>query len=470
MAATVFRAALQLVHTAVLARLLAPADFGLMAMAGVAIAITALFSDFGLSSALMHFTRPTRETLSTLYWFNLILASALALLFASMASSVAKIYGQPNLLAILALLALNFPLSALGQQFRVLAEKEMLFRPLAQNEMAAAVVGFIAGLTIAIAGGGVYALVAALLSSTAASSALAWLRLSAGTRPQAIFIPTLAKPFLGFGLHRVGDNLWNTLRMQADIVVAGLFATPAAVAIYTIPREQCLKFANTIINPVITRVGLPVMTRLQDNQPALRSVYLKTLRMTASFNFPFYAVLALFPEAIVSLLLGQQWHDAAFYLRLFALWGLIRSTGNPSGSLLYAVGRARRAHLWNLLLTLATAPLLWIAASLGGLPALAWTMLAWQAIIFFLAWRFLILPACGASFFEYNAHIAPPLIATLLASTAAFALAAAFPESLRLPIGASLLASIYLASSWWLNREWFRAMTELLSPLRRIIR
>src|SRR5690606_29655011 len=141
---------------------------------------------------------------------------------------------------------------------------------------------------------------------------------------------------------------------------------------------------------VITRVGLPVMTRLQHDPLALRSIYIKTLGLTASFNFPVYALVALFPDQITSLLLGDKWEDAAFYLRMFALWGLIRSTGNPSGSLLYAVGMATRAHIWNLTLFVVTVPLLWTAAKSGGLSLLAWTMLLWQAVIYVAAWRLLI--------------------------------------------------------------------------------
>ena len=353
-AATFSRVALQLLQTALLARLLAPADFGLMAMAMVVLAVAWLLADLGLGSALMHFPRPDRATLSTLYWLNLGLGCLLAVLFALAGFPASMLFGQPELKPVFLLLALTFPLSALGQPFRVLAEKDLRFRPLAQNEMLAAAAGFIASLAFAVAGRGVYALVAAALVSALVGSALSWWRLSDGLRPGADFRLALARPFLGFGLHRVGDGVWNALRMQLDVLIAGLVSGPALVALYAVPREQCLKVANAVVNPVITRVGLPVMTQLRHDQAALRAVYLTTLRLTTSFNFPMYAVLALFAEDVVALLLGPQWQEAAFYMRLFAIWGLIRSTGNPSGSLLYAVGMAKRAHLWNLALFFGT--------------------------------------------------------------------------------------------------------------------
>ncbi|MGY0652269.1 MOP flippase family protein [Luteimonas sp. A537] len=466
----IFRACMQLLQMAVLARLLVPGDFGLMAMAGVAAAVTSLFADLGLSSALMHFPRPDPATLSTLFWLNLAFSLLLALLFAAAGWPLAYVYGEPDLVSVMIWLSVSFPLAAIGQQFRVLAEKDLRFAVLAQNEIAATVAGTAIAVVAALAGYGVFALVMALVASAAVNSLLAWWRLSAGLQPQTTFRPMLARPFVAFGLHRVGDGFWNTIRMQADVFIAGLFAAPAVVAAYAVPRDLTLKIANTVINPVITRVGLPVMTRLQDDPAALRAVYLKTLGLTASFNFPLYALLALFPEQIVSLLLGDQWDAAAFYLRLFALWGLIRSTGNPSGSLLYAVGMARRAHAWNLLLFFATVPLLWVAAKLGGLTALAWTMLGWQAAVYVLAWRCLVRPACGAGFSTYNASIAPPLGATVLASAFAYVAASVLPPSFQLPAGSLVLAGGYLLLSWFYNRQWIEAMAELLrvpAPVRR---
>lgn len=467
-ASALFRVGMQVLQMAVLARLLAPADFGLMAMAGAAVAIASLFADLGLSSALMHFPRPDRATLSTLFWVNLSISLLLALLFTAVGWPLVFAYGQPDLLPVLAWLSASFPLAALGQQFRVLAEKDLHFRLLAQNEIGATVAGTVVAIAAALGGFGVFALVASVLVSAAINSLLAWWCLSTGQRPQLTFRLALARPFVAFGLHRVGDGFWNAARMQADIFIAGLFATPAAVAAYAVPRDLTLKIANTLINPVITRVGLPVMTRLQDDPSALRSVYLKALRLSASFNFPLYALLALFPEQIVSLLLGDQWEAAAFYLRLFALWGLIRSTGNPSGSLLYAVGMARRAHAWNLLLFFITAPSFWLAAKLGGLPGLAWAMLAWQAVVYVLAWYFLIRPASGIGFGAYNASIAPPFVVTMVASVIAYIVTPMIPVSLQLPSGVSIFGGTYLVLSSWLNRDWLRAMGELARPIKSV--
>lgn len=465
-ASTVLRAAIQFLQVIVLARLLSPADFGLMAMAGAAAAVASVFADMGLSSALMHFPRPNRITLSTLYWLNLGLALSLSTLFSALSWPLAHGYGHSELFPVLMLLSLSFPISAAGHLFRVLAEKNLEFRRLAHHEVFSAILGFIVAIGLARAGFGVYALVAAVLASHAASSYLAWAHLSGGARPQLAFAFANAKPFLAYGIHRVGDGLWSTLQRQADIVIAGLHASPAAVALYATPREQCLRIANTLINPVITRVSLPVLARLQNDTAAVRDVYLKTVRMTASLNFPIYTLIALFPDEIVALLLGNQWDAAAPYFRIFAIWGLIRSTGNPSGSLLYAVGMARRAHIWNLLLLIGTVPCLWIAALDGDLMKVGWTMLLLQGAIFFLAWRFLILPACGAGLIEYIRSISPPMFVVLLSAAITQVASTFIPQAWNLLAGGGIMFTTYMVASWWFNRTWLTTMAELINPLK----
>tara|TARA_R110002049_G_scaffold242974_1_gene416755 strand:- start:75 stop:1529 length:1455 start_codon:yes stop_codon:yes gene_type:complete len=469
-ASTVLRAAIQFLQIIILARILAPEDFGLMAMAGAATAVASILADLGLSSALMHFPRPNRQTLSAIYWLNLGLACFLAAVFALSASPIAQIYGNPELLPVLFWLSLVFPISAAGHLFRVLAEKDLKFRLLAQQEVVAVLAGFVIALILAFQDAGVYALVGSVLVTSATSTALAWILLSKGSRPTMTSSFANAKPFLAYGLHRVGDGLWNTLRMQADIFIAGVYATPAAVAIYATPREQCLRIANTLVNPVVTRVSLPVLARLQGDMNAVRTVYLKTLRMTASLNFPLYCLVALFPDELVAVLLGDQWEAAAPYFRLFAIWGLIRSTGNPSGSLLYAVGMARRAHIWNLLLLIGTMPPLWLAAQQGGLIALGWTMLALQTVIFVLAWRYLVRPACGARLVEYLASIAPPLISCGFSVTLTLAIIQFIPAQWELIVGAGVMAASYTVFSWWLNRIWLTTMVELIRPIWKTIR
>lgn len=464
------RALLQIAQTMLLARLLVPADFGLMATVGAVYAVVSLFVDMGLSNALVHFPRPSPTVLSTLYWLNLMAAGLMTLVYAALAWPLSLLYHQPALLPAMLAMGLAMPLGALGQQFRVMAEKELDFSRLAIIEVVAAASGFAVALTVAMLGGGVYALVAAILVASATGSALAWAFLSAGLRPDLRFDFREVKPYLRYGSYRLGDSLLNNLHSQADVLIGSSIAGSAAMGLYTVPRDLTLKLANTVVNPIVTRVGLPVMARVQADKATLKSIYLRTLRMTSSVNFPIYAAIAVWADELVALLLGSQWLNAGDYMRVFATWGMIRSVGNPVGSLLYATGHVRRAFWWNMALLFLTPCLLLPGASWGGTRGLAIAMLCTQALLFYPLFRFLVKPACGASLREYASALAPPLLASLVAMAAGFSVSQAVGGDIwvRAMTGSACFAAAYLATSWMVNRQWLEDLFELLAPMLRL--
>jgi O-antigen/teichoic acid export membrane protein len=463
-ASALLRALLQIVQAVVLARLLTPADFGLMAIVTALLVVIGLFADFGISRALIYFEHVPDEVRSSLFWLNLAFALALSLVLAALAPVLAALYGMPALAPAVLAASPVFVLTAAGQQFCVLAEKELRFAPLAVNEVAAAVLGFVAALVLAWQGAGVYALIGGSLVAAAALSVLAWLRLAEGRRPRFHLRLDEVRPHLRYGAGLVGENIASTLLRQADVFVGGLFAAPAALGVFALPRDLSLKVA-AMVNPVLTRVGFPVMARLQNDVAALKSAYLHVLRMTASVNFPVYVALAVFADELVALLLGPQWLEAAYYLRLFALWGLVRATGNPVGSLLYATGQVRRALLWNVALLALLVPLYALAVARGGLAMLAWSITIAQIVLFVPAWAWLVRPACGAGFAEYLRQVAPAACASAGAGAAAgLAFWVADGALARVAIGGLLGTLAYALLSVWLNRSWVEALVEFLRP------
>jgi O-antigen/teichoic acid export membrane protein len=453
---------LQLLQTVVLARLLLPAEFGLMAVAASLLAVLALLADFGLSQALIHFDDSAAEVRSSLYWLNVGLAMVLMCLMVAVAPLLGALYGSPEIVPVLRLASVVFPLTALGQQFRVLAEKALRFSVLARIEVLAGLAGCIAAIALAFANAGVYALVAGMLVRASVSSALAWRQLSNGLRPSWHLRIGEVRPFLRFGGYLVGDSLTNNIRRDADVFVGGLVLGPAAMGVYSVPRDLSLRL-GTAINPIITRVGFPIMSRLKKDRDKLKDVYLQTLRMTASVNFPIYVALALFADEIVALLYGPQWNGAGLYLRILAAWGMLRSVGNTAGALLYAVGMAKRAFWWNLGLLLILPPLYWLAVSGWGLKGLAVGLVVTQVLTTLPGWRFLVRPACGASLLEYLQQMFVPLWLSLGAGMCGWLATLCLDHgTLRLAVGGTTGAISYLALSWLFNKRWANAMLELV--------
>lgn len=462
--------ALQIVQMMVLARLLVPADFGLMAVVVSMLTMLGLFADLGLSRAIIHFESISDDALASLFWLNVLLGIALSLLLATAAPFLGSIFKLDGLTPILLAVSPIFLISAAGQQFRALAEKEFRFATLAFIEITSTTFGLVIALFIALQGLGVYALVGAILVTATTTSALAWWRLSSGHRPRLHLRPEEVRPFIRFGSYLVGEGFVSTLIRQADVLVAGLLVNPAVLGMFSVPRDLSMR-VSMVVNPIITRVGFPVMSRLQDDVPALRTVYLQTLRMTASVNFPAYVALALFADEVVALLYGPQWKDAAVYLRILSAWGLLRSIGNPVGSLLHAVGAVKRALLWNVTILLIVPVLYWIAINGWGLSGLAIALVILHITLVLPSWHFLVRPCCGATADEYLRQLTLPLLLSLTAGLVAWLATRGVPHgTLRIAIGGLVGSISYLGLSCRFNRRWFNAMWTLLKLPRRMAR
>lgn len=457
----------QLVQTVVLARLLSPADFGLMAVATSLLAVLGLFADLGIGRAVVHYDDIPREVLASLYWINLGVAALLMFGVVASAGLVGALFQSRELVGVLQTVSLLFPLTAFGHQFRMLAEKQLRFNILAGNEIAAAACGFVVSIGVALNGGGIYALVAGVLVVAAMSSILAWGRLSQGYRPSWRFELNASLRYLRFGGYSVGETVASTLHRQADIFVGGLIAGPAAMGIFSVPRDLSLRVA-TVVNPILTRVSFPVMARVKYDREKLKSIYLQVLRMTASVNFPIYVALMIFSDDVVAVLYGPRWAEAGFYLSVLGAWGLIRSIGSPVGSLLYAAGKTRLAFWWNMILLAIVPPVYLLGASLGGLIGLVTSVLAVQAAIFLPVWWFLVRAICGASILEYFEHFVAPLLIAISAGVCAYGATVGVDLGpTRLVLGIMVGAFVYGALSLRFNRPWVTAMRDLLVFTRR---
>jgi len=461
--AAVARSALQFLQVSILARLLLPSDFGLMALSMAVIAFAQIFADMGVSNAIIHHQEVDDDQLSSLYWLNVAAGALMMVLVMTASPALSHLYKAPQLEPVLMLTSLYFLINAVGQQLRVMAEKEMTFNVLARIEIASAFVGAAVAIGWALTSPSVIALVAGLLSSALTMTSLCWLKLSRGWRPSARLRLAEIRRFLHFGGYTMANNVVNTLNSQADIFIGGRALSTGDLGFYSLPRDLSLRVAFAV-NPIVTRVALPAMAIAQHDRAALRNIYLKSIWMTASVNFPLYAALAVFSADCVLVFFGARWLDAVPVLRVLALWGMIRSIGNPVGSLLFATGRADLAFKWNLGMLVVIPPVLWAAASFGTI-AMAIALLSIQLTSFVPGWAVLIRPLCGATLKEYAGSMLRPLVASAIAAAVGSALCSQMDPSLaRLVCGVVFGGIAYLLASWMLNRDWLLAMMQLAFP------
>ena len=459
----IFGGALQFLQIAVLARILSPADYGIMAIVTVVLGFAAIFSDFGFSSAFVHRRDVTEAQRSSLFWLNVSNGIVLMLLVIALSPLLAVFFGgDKRLVPLIMLSSTTFVLSALGLQVRMASEKALQFKPVMIVEVTAALFGFAIALWAAWSDWGVYALVFGVISKACASAALAWIFLSGGWRPALHLRLQDIKPFFGFGGALVVSNIINQFNLTIDLVLGGRILSAGQLGFYSVPRDLTLG-QQFIVNRVINRIAFPLISELQTDIDRVRSIYLRTLNMTASTNAPLFIAVAFFTPDVVNLMLGPDWESSVAIWRILALWGCLRAVANPVGSLLMGMGRTDLAMKWNFGLLFITPPLVWLGATYFGAEGIAYALLGLNVIIYIPGWLVLVRPLCRASLLEYSiASLRPVVIAVVALAPASMVVQPLETSLVRLVVGVLLGLFFYLLFSYLGNPQWVRSMMELL--------
>jgi O-antigen/teichoic acid export membrane protein len=328
----------QLVSMAVLAHLLPSSSYGLMAMAMTVTNLAFLCRDLGTSTAIIQRKELPEALLSSIYWLNMLMALVIALALLLLAWPLAQAYQAPPLAAILAALALAFPLSSLGAVQQALLEREARFRQLARIEATSAGGGLALALLLAWQGAGVWSLVLQMLFSTALATAqtLHACRWRAGPWSSLGQLRSV----LGFGAHLSLFQCLIYLERNADSMIVGRVLGSAALGVYAMAYKFML-FPLQNITGVASRALLPAMSRRQGSPQELGQLYLRATGTIVLLSAPLMAGMFFLREPLVALCLGPHWSGVAELLKWLAGVGLMQSVSASTGAVFVALGRAR---------------------------------------------------------------------------------------------------------------------------------
>ena len=339
------RFVLQMASTMLLARLLTPADFGLVAMVTVITGFVELFMDLGLAMATVQRAKITQLQVTTLFWINLSVAVALMAVTIAIAPSIVWFYGEPRLQPITVVLATAFVVGGLGVQHQALLRRRMRFTTLASIEISSNLVGASAAVAAALLDLGVWSLVVQRLVAGVWTSCALWLR--SGWRPSFGFDWAAVRPMLALGGHLTGFNTINYFARNADNMLIGRWWGPQALGLYSRAYQLLLLPLHQINNP-ISSVAIPALSRLQGDPERLRSFYLQALALAVAVTMPLAVSMMVLSDEVVLIVLGPQWGDAAILFRLLAGAVLVRPACNTAGWLHVATGRTHRMLRWGI--------------------------------------------------------------------------------------------------------------------------
>jgi PST family polysaccharide transporter len=328
---------LVLVSTAILARLLDPAAFGLVALALVFTALLESISDLGVGQALVIVRGETdlRQRAETAFTFSLLLGAGLTLATVAIAPLAAQFFAQPALTALLAVLGTNFFLRALGSTHYALAQRQLEFRARTAAEVADVVVRGLTGIGLALAGAGAWSLVVGYLVGTATLTAVLWALVP--WRPRLRIRRAHLRDLVGFGGTLSAVSVIGAVIGNVDYAFIGRVLGPASLGLYTLGfRLPELIVVNLAI--VAGEVLFPAFAAV--DQRALADAFLISLRYTLMVALPCAAVLVVLAEPLVLAAFGDRWRGSIAPMRLLTLYALAVAVGIPAGTAYKAVGRA----------------------------------------------------------------------------------------------------------------------------------
>jgi O-antigen/teichoic acid export membrane protein len=327
---------ISLVTFAVLARLLPPSAFGLVAMVGLFNQIATVLVDQGLSTAVIQKKTLTDEQLSTAFWMSLGFATLLMAASMLLARPIAILFGEPSLTPVVRLTATNLVLVALSGVQDALLRRNFKFRLLAIRGLAAAAIGGAAAIGTAIAGWGALSLVIQQIAGSIAGVALLW-RVT-DWKPTFAFSRTDAKELSSFGLHVLGTRILGAISRRSDDMLIGYFLGATALGYYVI-AYKIFKIIIEVFTKIISRVGLPVFAALQGQPAELSRMFSRTITASAALTFPCFAGLMIVAPDLLPRLFGDHWAAAVPVMQVLAIGGLLQALYPLAIQLMLGEGR-----------------------------------------------------------------------------------------------------------------------------------
>ncbi|MFM8323066.1 MAG: lipopolysaccharide biosynthesis protein, partial [Chloroflexota bacterium] len=453
------------ISTVILARLLSKDDFGVVAYAVTAIAFLDVVSDLGVGPAVIYY--PEDEDLfSTAFWLSLAIGAGLFVLTWLAAPLISQYFRDPRATEVTRVLALTYPIAALGSIQDVVLRKRLAFGKSAIASFTQAFTKGAASVLLALLGLGAWSLIWGQIGGAIAATLTAWL--VSPWRPRLIFKPITSRALLGYGLHIVGVDLLAILLLNLDYLLVGRYLGAAVLGVYTLafrlPDLLILQFTR-----ILSTVLFPIYTRLRAIPGGLARGFFSTTRYVSLLTMPLGIGLALLARPFTLVVFTEKWADGIPVIRAISIYAMLLSLAYNAGSAYKADGRPQVLTWLGLARLAMLLPALWWAVSVPrSIVAVAWMQalvaLLSGALNLYAAARLLDLPLSDLALALRPAALSSALMAAAVAAVL-YAAAQAAPW-MQLLLGVSVGGAAYLAALWLLQRE---IISEAGAQLRAVV-
>jgi len=327
---------IQFVITIIIARILTPADYGLIGMISIFMGVSMSFINSGFGQALIQRQNATHIDESTIFFFNIFLGFIFFFILFFVAPLIAAFYKQPILTLLIRVMALNLIINSFSIVQNALITKTIDFKRLTKISLISVVISGTVGIILAIKGFGVWSLVVQLIVSNLVKTILLWL--FSKWRPLLVFSVASFKSLFSFGSKLLASGLLNQIFDNIYNLVIGKIYTPASLGYYTqAKRIQEMPVNNSI--SILQRVTYPIYATIQDETTRLKTVYRKTIKAIVMINFPLMIGIMICAYPLIKVLLTDKWLQAVPYLQLLCIIGLFLPLSSVNLNILKVKGR-----------------------------------------------------------------------------------------------------------------------------------
>ena len=415
-------------------RLLAPGDYGLMAMVSVVIAFLSTFNEFGLGSALVQSKKLNDEEIGAVYGAMLLLGAALSVLLVLVSPFIANFFNEPRLQILISVAGLQFLLNAITIVPESMMRREMTFKPLALADLIGVIAGSLGTLALAINHYGVWSLVLGNLTGAFFRSVLL-IKLNPRRVPPHFRLRG-ATAFLSYGGYMTGAKFVAHFMSQADVLIGAKLLGKEALGLYTVSLQLASLPVDKAMSTV-NQVAFSAISRMQDQRREMQQGLLKAIRLLAYLTLPLVYGLASVAPEFIPIALGPNWGDAVLPLQIVAVVIPLRMIAAFYATAIYGVGRADLGFR-NTLVGAAILPFCFYVGAHWGAVGLAAGWLVGTPTVFWLNFR-RSKDALGISFRQLFGALAKPFLSALCMVLALLVVRFTLPETLKPWITLSLL-------------------------------
>lgn len=435
-----------------LARLLTPADYGMVGMLTIFTSIATTLQESGFTAALTNKRDATHEDYNAVFWFSILAGISMYVILFFCAPLIARFYGKPELTPLARYLFVGFTISSTGTAHYAILFKNLMVRQKSIAQIIALVISGSIGIIMALNGMAYWGIATQTIAYITVATGCYWI--FSPWRPTLHINLSPLKEMFRFSSRILATNIFTHINNNIFSVLLGRLFSTANVGFYT-QANKWNSMGHSLITNMIAGVAQPVLAEVDNDRIRQRNVFRKMLRFTSFISFPVMAGLALIAHELIVITVTEKWAVSIPMLQLLCIWGAFLPIQSLCSNLIISKGRSD-INMWNTVLIGAIQIVLLLFTAPHGILAMIKVYVT-ANITWLLVWHYFVWKQIDLNLLHTLKDILPFALSAII-TMAATRYATGYIDNIYLLLGAKIILAItiYTAIMWMSNAKVFR--------------